>query len=92
MDDNPTTGVPELYMKKDVPGSAVSKEIDGKQQSGEDKNCGTDVARARWSLLRQVKYLNGYLSNKGYISLYVPCTNSVECTSCTSLFSPRRNS
>ncbi|XP_048858707.1 calmodulin-lysine N-methyltransferase [Brienomyrus brachyistius] len=54
MDDNPTTGVPELYMKKDMPGSAVSKEIDGKQQSGKDKNCGTVVARARWSLLRQV--------------------------------------
>lgn len=39
---------------KDEPGSAMSVENDRNHQSGREANCGTDVARARWTLLRQV--------------------------------------
>ncbi|KAJ8418462.1 hypothetical protein AAFF_G00141710 [Aldrovandia affinis] len=53
MEGNPT-GVPGLSQAKDEPGSTMSGENDRNRQSGRDASCGTDVARARWTLLRQV--------------------------------------
>ncbi|KAJ8250648.1 hypothetical protein COCON_G00225700 [Conger conger] len=53
MEGNPTSGSGVSKMKDD-PGSAMSVENDRNHQSGQDGNCGTDVARARWTLLRQV--------------------------------------
>ncbi|XP_035256393.1 calmodulin-lysine N-methyltransferase [Anguilla anguilla] len=53
MEGNPTSGSGVSKMK-DEPGSAMSVENDRNHQSGRDANCGTDVARARWTLLRQV--------------------------------------
>ncbi|KAG7462650.1 hypothetical protein MATL_G00187040 [Megalops atlanticus] len=53
MEGNPTGG-PGLSKIKEESGSAMSGETDRSRPSGQEASCGTDVARARWTLLRQV--------------------------------------
>ncbi|XP_018621592.1 calmodulin-lysine N-methyltransferase [Scleropages formosus] len=49
-----TTGGPELGKRKDVTVSPVSEERGASLESGRAGDCGSGVARARWTLLRQV--------------------------------------
>ncbi|KAG9344575.1 hypothetical protein JZ751_011247 [Albula glossodonta] len=48
------TGGSGVSKIKGEPALAMSEENDRSHQSDRDATCGTDVARARWTLLRQV--------------------------------------
>ncbi|KAL4641197.1 calmodulin-lysine N-methyltransferase [Arapaima gigas] len=54
MEGRTATGGLGLGKKKDVSISAASEETDRSCESGRAGNCGSGVARARWTLLRQV--------------------------------------